>query len=274
MVNVYKSVSVVVLYFNDIHINESVKSIKRQTVIPDEIIIIDDFSNTPLDANITNSDCKIIRNSQNMGRGYSRNLGIKESKSEFVVFCDSSNALCENFIEKALLDFKSKKISAVFGKIVGKHEHKDACSRWRERNLFLETYPFAKEPYRVFSLSTYAVMIRKSHAKKTGNFDKKLRRFEDHDLGERLLAKGYEILFNPNLFCVSNRKEDLYELATRVDRWYSPSNEELNFKSCLDLLKTSFFIWLKKDIESEDYRGILISLCIPIIIIYQNITND
>ena len=28
MVNVYKSVSVVILYFNDIHINESVKSIK------------------------------------------------------------------------------------------------------------------------------------------------------------------------------------------------------------------------------------------------------
>lgn len=274
MVKHNPDVSAIVLYFNDVKIIETIDSIKNQTVTPKEIIIIDDFSNTPLGVNITNSDCRIIRNSQNMGRGYSRNLGIKESRSEFVVFCDSSNALCKNFIEIALLDFKSKKISAVFGKIVGKHEHKDACSIWRERNLFLETYPFAKEPYRVFSLSTYAVMIRKSHAKKIGNFDKTLRRFEDHDLGERLLAKGYEILFNPKLFCVSNRKENLYELAKRVDRWYSPSNEELNFKSCLDLLKTSLFIWLKKDIESEDYRGILISLCLPIIIIYQNIIND
>ena len=268
------NVSAIILYFNDINIFEAIDSIKNQTIIPKEVIIIDDHSDMPIDENCLDPNFRVIRNSQNMGRGYSRNLGIKESKSEFVVFCDSSNSLCVNFIEKALNSFTDKKISAIFGKITGNVDYTDICSKWRERNLFLETYPQAKEPYEVFSLSTYSVMMRKSHVMKVGNFDSKLKQFEDHKLGTKLMNKGYHIFFDPNIFCTSNRNDNLFQLATRVDRWYSPSSEGLNMKSFKNLLKTAISIWARRDIQSREVFGIIVSLCLPFIILFQNFIND
>ena len=273
MVNYKAEVSAIILYFNDIHIIEAIDSIKNQTIIPEEVIIIDDHSDMQIDENCLDPNSRVIRNSRNMGRGYSRNLGIKESKGEFVVFCDSSNSLCEDFIETSLINFKNKKISAVFGKIKGKEHQTDICSRWRERNLFLETYPQVKEPYEVFSLSTYSVMMRKSHVMKIGNFDSKLKQYEDHKLGTKLMEKGYQIFFDPNIFCTSNRNDNLFQLAKRVDRWYSPSNESFDVKSFINLIKASLFIWIKRDLQSNDYNGVFVSIIIPFLIICQNINK-
>jgi len=273
-VEVDKDISAVVLYFNDLNIWEALKSIDNQTIKPREIIIIDDCSENYLNEKLVNPNCRIIRNNRNMGRGYSRNLGIKECKSEFVVFCDSSNSLCENFIEKALNSFTNKKISAIFGRIIGNEDHTDICSKWREKNLFLETFPGSKLPYEVKSLSTYSVMVRKTHILSVGNFDPKLRRFEDHELGERILKQGYKILFDPLLHCISNKRDNLFQLAIRVDRWYSPSSEGLNLKSFNDLLKTALSIWARRDIQSKELSGVMISLSLPFIILFQNLIND
>jgi len=273
-VEVDKDISAVVLYFNDLNIWEALKSIDNQTIKPREIIIIDDCSENYLNEKLVNPNCRIIRNNRNMGRGYSRNLGIKECKSEFVVFCDSSNSLCENFIEKALNSFTNKKISAIFGRIIGNEDHTDICSKWREKNLFQETFPGSKLPYEVKSLSTYSVMVRKTHILSVGNFDPKLRRFEDHELGERILKQGYKILFDPLLHCISNKRDNLFQLAIRVDRWYSPSSEGLNLKSFNDLLKTALSIWARRDIQSKELSGVMISLSLPFIILFQNLIND
>jgi GT2 family glycosyltransferase len=253
---------------------ECIKSLENQTIKPKEIIIIDDCSHKSINEQFVNPNCRIIRNNRNMGRGYSRNLGIEECNSEFLVFCDSSNSLCENFIEKALNSFTNEKISAIFGRIIGNKDYTDICSKWRERNLFLETFPEATEPYKVKSLSTYSVMLRKSHILSVGNFAQNLRQFEDHDLGERILKQGYKILFDPSLHCISNKKDNIFQLATRVDRWYSPSSEGLNLKSFKTLLKTALSIWLKRDIQSREISGVMISLSLPFIILFQNLIND
>ena len=43
----HKNVSAVVLYFNDVKIVETIRSIENQTIKPKEIIIIDDYSDIP-----------------------------------------------------------------------------------------------------------------------------------------------------------------------------------------------------------------------------------
>ena len=89
-----------------------------------------------------------------MGRGFSRNRGIQESKNEFIVFCDSSNSLSENFIEKATKCLSSTNSTAVYGKIVGNKIHNDLCSKWREINLFLETQFFQSTENIQFNFTT------------------------------------------------------------------------------------------------------------------------
>ena len=264
------------MFYNDVQLRETLISIKEQTKKPEQILIIDDNSNLPIDSIPSEIEDKveIIRNTENRGRGYSRNLGVIKSVNEFIVFCDSTNSLCSDFIEKALITFSNEKTTAVFGSITGRNDHTDVCSRWRERNLFLQTYPDAKEPYEVFSLSTYSVMLRKSHILSIGNFKKDLRKFEDHDLGVRIIKNNYSIFFNPSLCCISNKRDNFLELAIRIDRWYSPSNVGFNFKAFVDLQKTAFTIWTKRDINSRDYGGVLLSLCLPFIILFQNLIND
>ncbi len=252
---------------------ETIKSIERQSLLPDEIIIIDDHSNIRIKKNSLSigNRIRVLRNPNNMGRGFSRNRGIQESKNEFIVFCDSSNSLSENFIEKALKCLTSTDNTAVYGKIVGNKIHNDLCSKWREINLFLEVYPEQKEPYEVYSLSTYSVMLRKSHVLNVGNFDPALRMYEDHELGQRILKHGCKILFDPALYCTSNRRDNLFQLATRVDRWYSSSNEGLDIYDFKVLLKTALLIWIKRDIKSKNHSGVIISLSLPFLILFQNI---
>ena len=269
-------VTAIIICYNEENIENSLKSICQQTFRPEEVIIIDDGSNDEI--KVLNLEVpipiRIIRNERNMGRGFCRNIGIIQCKSEYALFCDASNSLCNDFTEKALVSFNDKKVAAVFGSITGRNDHTDVCSRWRERNLFLQTYPDAKEPYEVFSLSTYSVMLRKSHILSIGNFKKDLRKFEDHDLGVRIIKNNYSIFFNPSLYCISNKRDNFLKLAIRIDRWYSPSNVGFNFKAFVDLQKTAFTIWAKRDINSRDYGGVLLSLCLPFIILFQNLIND
>lgn len=276
MSNIIDKVSVIILYFNDRQFKETLNSVKEQTIEPDELIIIDDYSLTPISSKDITVSCKsrILRNSQNSGRGFSRNLGIKESRNNYVVFCDSTNSLSKDFIENAIKSFSDSKVAAVFGRIKGNSKHRDSYSKWREKNLFLETYPEEELPYEVKSLSTYSVMLRRSHVLNVGNFDPNLRQFEDHDLGERILNHGYKILFDPTLYCISNKRDNLFQLATRVDRWYSPSNEGLDLKSFKNLLKTALSIWVKRDIQSREFSGVMISLILPFVILFQNFIND
>jgi hypothetical protein len=109
---------------------------------------------------------------------------------------------------------------------------------------------------------------------KVGNFNPQLRQFEDHDLGTKLMERKFQIFFDPNLSCISNRNDNLIQLATRVDRWYSPSSEGLNLKSFKTLLKTALSIGLKRDIQSREVSGVMISLSLPFIILFQNLIND
>jgi glycosyltransferase involved in cell wall biosynthesis len=267
-------VSVVILYYNEPHIKLVLQSISAQTKLPDEVIIIDDHSNTLLNTNDIGSSLilRIHRNSTNKGRGYSRNLGLKLSKHDFVLFCDSSNSLCKTFIEESLNVLLNNDATAVFGRIVGDPQFINPLNKWRERNLFLQSHPKLSTPYEVNSLSSYSTLLKKANVEDVGSFNKDLVQYEDHELGERLLKNNFKILFHPTLYCVSNKNDNLFQLATRIDRWYSPTSQFFNLSSFYTLIKTSICIWIKRDFESKDYCGVIISLLIPYIVLYQNIT--
>ncbi len=76
--------------------------------IDTEIIIIDDFSNKKIKVN-NNLTVKttLIRNKVNYGPGYSRNIGIKKSNGQYIIFLDSDDTLAKNSIKK-IFEFLNK----------------------------------------------------------------------------------------------------------------------------------------------------------------------
>ena len=83
-------------YNNILYFPKAYKSVKNQTKAPHEIIIICDETNIKafqFIKNITKGDKRtiVIQNKKNRGVSYSRNLGIKKAKGDYIAFLDSDD---------------------------------------------------------------------------------------------------------------------------------------------------------------------------------------
>ena len=86
-------------------ISKALDSIFNQSIDIDEILVIDDFSNDK-----TNEIVKLIKNSKNMGLGYSRNLAIKECKNKIIGSIDSDVVLDKEWTSILLNKLKKDQI--------------------------------------------------------------------------------------------------------------------------------------------------------------------
>tara|TARA_B100000989_G_scaffold298946_1_gene291278 strand:- start:3527 stop:4390 length:864 start_codon:yes stop_codon:yes gene_type:complete len=256
--------AVVIAYNSEQTIKRCLDSISNQDITPDELILVDDGS---LDKTVLYSDgynCNIIKNKVNKGRGYSRNLAVQHSKNELILFCDSSNIIPPNFFSKARIHFENKDIGAVFGIIKNDSCLNDVFSRWRAKYLFHEKTEIKNYCHETETLMTYACMVRRSSILSVGNFDKRLPKCEDMELGRRLINGGHKILSDPSLSTYSIRLETMTSLCVRFNRWHSNDIESFKFFSgIINTFKACFCIYARNDITERDFPSLLISISLP-----------
>jgi len=241
-----------------------IASLQKQTLPLDEILIIDDGSIDNSAKLARDLRCRVIRFEENLGRGHSRNVGISECKTDFALFCDSTNILPPNFSALAIKHFNRTEISAVFGRIVNHPELNDVFSRWRGRHLFREHLEHRNDVHEVRCLISYAVLARKEAVLSSGNFDRSLRKCEDQDMGEKLIGSGYKILSDPSLLAYSVRKESMTSLAIRFNRWFSFHQQDFRcLEAFLKTLRSSIMIFLRSDFRKKDFHSMMISILLP-----------
>lgn len=101
-------VSVIIPTRNRAHILPyCIDKLLKQTIPPDEIIIIDDASDDGTDKMISNikdqrSKIRYIRFNKRIGHWRARNVAIKEATGDLIVFVDSDVLVRSNFIEDHL----------------------------------------------------------------------------------------------------------------------------------------------------------------------------
>ena len=78
-----------------------IESIKKQKKKAFEVIVVDDCSTDNSSKIAIKTGCRLLSLEKNSGRGKVRNKGTTESKSPFLLFCDSSNVIDPCFSEKA-----------------------------------------------------------------------------------------------------------------------------------------------------------------------------
>jgi glycosyltransferase involved in cell wall biosynthesis len=241
-----------------------IESIENQKTKPSEIIVIDDCSSDQSKEIVVSKGCRLYSLEKNSGRGKVRNKGTTESKSPFLLFCDSSNVIDSSFSDKALRHFHDPMVAAVFGRIKNSPNCTGAISRWRGRHLFKEYAQYDNEPHEVSTLITYAIMLRREAVMAVGNFNPKLRQCEDQELGSRLLKHGYRILADNSLCAYSIKKESLSSLFLRYDRWYSkPEENHYKIRQFWTNLKCSLLFYAREDIRCGDFLCAVISLLMP-----------
>lgn len=102
------SITIVIPTYNSVdYLKTCLKSIFKQTLKPDEILIIDDCSTDNTweyleDLAKNHSEIKIHTNKENMGIGYTRGKGIDLARSEYIGFISADDGLERKFCEVML----------------------------------------------------------------------------------------------------------------------------------------------------------------------------
>jgi glycosyltransferase involved in cell wall biosynthesis len=182
-------VSVIIPYYNqERFLGETVDSVRRQTYLNFEIILVDDGSRVPATV-IVQEDARLrIYRTENRGLPAARNFGFQQCSGQFLVFLDSDDRLHPDALRchldafsanaSAALSFGAQRIIDAEGEEI-RPSH--TCRPRRDYFLkLLEGNPIS---------TPGATMIRREAFLEAGKFDETLRIVEDYPLYLRIARK-------------------------------------------------------------------------------------
>ena len=134
-------VSIILPYYKKIdYIRKTLDSIDRQTYKNYELIIIyddKDLTDFHVLTKITkkNPKVKIIKNIKNIGAGYSRNIGIKNSRGEFIAFIDADDLWHKQKISKQIAFMNNNDIDFSFSDYKKKFLNKIVEVKYKKKSI-------------------------------------------------------------------------------------------------------------------------------------------
>lgn len=241
-------------------ISAALHSLQQQSLAPDELFLIDDHSS---DHSCTIAEAlgvAVVSMRHNSGRGAVRSKALEIVQHEFVVSCDATNFLPADFVARALPHFSDPRVAAVFGRIWQSNARTPA-DRWRGRHLFKihEALPLQHGAL----LSTYGCVLRRSAVLDVGNFNPSLRHSEDVELGQRLLAAGYDVIFDPSLHVISGVSNSWSQVLERYWRWHAGPAETISLLAYARQVWYSLRVMVYQDLLALDLATLPMSLLCP-----------
>ena len=246
-------------------IKESITSIQNQSILPDEIILIDDCSidKTVKIVKSEFSNVKIIVNRQNMGLGYSRNLGIKESKNDIIAAIDADVILDKYWLEKLLHEIEKRNLSMCGGKM-DEYLLDNKINLWRAKyysqnwgNKLVFNPPF------LFGCNTILI---KSLWNRVNGYDEKFKtNGEDINFIQKIKSQtDSQIIYQPEAKCFHLQDDNIESLSKRVWRYHSFGYKikDPSFKKLINLsIKQTKFFFQRffRSLIKFDFSGIAIS---------------
>lgn len=177
------------------YLRQSIESMLKQTVIPNEIVIVKDGPLTyELEEVLNDYKVKypklfnIVTSEVNLGLGLSLNLGLRNCRNEFVARMDTDDISLPQRCEKQLREFKNNNKLSIIGGYISEFTIEPSITLGRrivptnhdELKLFLKKRcPF----------NHVTVMFRKSEVLKSGNYQKWFWN-EDYYMWIRMFESG------------------------------------------------------------------------------------
>jgi len=132
-----EAVSVVVAAHNEAdHIGRLIRTLSEQTVVPDEIVVVDDGSRDATASIATSLGATVVRTTQK-GPAMARNLGVRRAAGDIIVFLDGDMSVDARFIEDLTLPIRTQGVSGTFTREIylGNPENSWAVAYGRIRRL-------------------------------------------------------------------------------------------------------------------------------------------
>jgi glycosyltransferase involved in cell wall biosynthesis len=241
-------------------IRRAVESVLAQTIRPAETLIVDDGSIDGSTDAVRDLDVRVVALPRNAGRGAARARAMSEARHDYVLCCDATNILDPRFVEQAMAWFAGAQVAAVFGRIT-QGPGTSVVDRWRGRHLY--KIDIAQQVNERASLGTGAALMRASAVESVGGYDRTLRHTEDADLGARLLAAGWSVVYDPRLTFTSISSNTLAQVLERHWRWHAGTVPTASWREYRKSIGYSIKCMARDDLRAGDPLSIPISLVTP-----------
>jgi len=221
-----KLVSIIILTYNsERYIENCLKSVSGQTYDNIEILIVDNNSNDGTRGILRElkGNQRVILNNENLGYAGGNNIGIKQSRGEYVILINPDVVLDKNFVQEIVSEFeKDPKIGSVQGKIYQMNK--------RVKTNIIDTVGFEffksgriidrgqgeqdnrqyDKSYEIFGVNGAAAVYRRETLNdvelKEEYFDEDFFCYaEDFDLAWRARLRGWKSVFNPKAIAWHDR---------------------------------------------------------------------
>ena len=186
-------VSVIIPAYNAAKtIERALSSIAAQTLLPEEIIVVDDGSSdgtadvVTSAANASNKLKIVFFQQQNKGAGAARNLALEKASQPYVAFLDADDEWLPEKLQRSMDVMSEGRFDLVAHDYLDTTDHGDVHIDCRQR---LES---TDDPYLALYLKGYipsiSVITKRELVIRVGGFDESLRNAQDFDLWLKLLA--------------------------------------------------------------------------------------
>ena len=260
-------ISVYITSFNkSFFLSEAIESVLSQTLKPYELIIVDDAS-TDNSRDIIDGYknrypdiIKVLHNDKNLGISRTRNRALEICSGDLVTFLDADDYFYPKKLEFESNILKNKNADVVYSNfnyvnenntVIGSFSSKDDTPA--QGNIFCQTI---SKKYGVSSGNNYIYeMFYKACLNEIGNYDEKIKIWEDWDLRIRM-SKIYNYAYCPKINSVYRK----------LDKGMHKSSYKMHYKEQLKIIKKNKHLLRdlslkdKKDVNNRIYAKIKVYL--------------
>lgn len=202
-------------------IADTVRSLQAQTLLPDEIIVIDDFSTDGTGDIARALGVTVLRPPSNTGsKAGAQNFALDHVRTPFTMAIDGDTTLAPDAIEKIMPAIHEPEVVAACGFVVPRH----VGTMW-ERGRYVE-YLFAFSFYKIIQdhyekplissgcFSVYRTDVLKAH----GGWSRRTMA-EDMDLTWSFFQSGHKVRFVPEAVCYPIEPHNFNFMNKQLTRW-------------------------------------------------------
>jgi glycosyltransferase involved in cell wall biosynthesis len=245
---------------------KAVKSILNQTLVPDEVLVIDDGCTDRSIELITGFPVTVIDMGSNQGLAAARNRAYKVARNELIASIDADCEASPTWLEELLHGLPGDCVGTG-GKTIEVNQVHPA-DRWRAQHMPLHWGDMSLVNPKVIYGSNQ--LFRKSPIFRVGLLDSTKVAddykvgFEDYELTQKLYSAGYKLFYNPKAIVYHLKMDEPASIIRQYWRWsvfYYPEPTSLPIfflKLGINLLKALKHV--VDDILRWDLRLIPISL--------------
>jgi cellulose synthase/poly-beta-1,6-N-acetylglucosamine synthase-like glycosyltransferase len=241
------NLTVIVPAYNECQtIADTVRSLQAQTILPKEIIVVDDCS-TDGTGDIARALCvRVLRPPANTGsKAGAQTAALAQIDTEFTLAIDADTTLAPDAIEKLLAAFEDPHIASACGFVIPRFVNTLwERGRYAEYLLAFTWYKPVQDYYRKpLICSGCFSMYRTSALKQMGGWRSRTLA-EDMDLTWSLYKNGFGVRFIPEAVCYPIEPHDFGFMSKQLRRWSHGflQNYLLHWRDLLDVPYLRVFV--------------------------------